>query len=107
MKLVTVKTLAGLAIAGGLAFGLSSAQAMPGLDPGVAVGGGPKVEKAWCGPYGCRPGGPGYGYGWRPRPRPPVVYGYGPRPRPPVYGYGPRPRPPIYGPHPRPWGPGY
>lgn len=116
MKLVTVKTLAGLAVAGGLAFGLSSAQAMPALDPGVAGGGGPKVEKVWCGPYGCRPGGPGYGYGWRPRapvvygygPRPrPPVYGYGPRPRPPVYGYGPRPRPPVYGPHPRPWGPGY
>lgn len=101
MKLVTVKTLAGLAVAGGLAFGLSSAQAMPALDPGVAAGGGPNVEKVWCGPYGCRPGGPGYGYGWRARPRPPV-YGYGPRPRPPVYGYGPRPRPPVYGP--RPWG---
>lgn len=111
MKSVTVKTLAGLAVAGGLVFGLSSARAMPLLNSGV--GGGPKIEKVWCGPYGCRSGGPGYGYGWRPRPRPPVVYGYGPRPpvygygprpRPPVYGYGPRPRPPVYGPHPRPWG---
>ncbi|MGJ0394413.1 MAG: GCG_CRPN prefix-to-repeats domain-containing protein [Methylocystis sp.] len=79
MKSVTVKTVAALAIAGGFGLALSPAQALPGLDRGVAAGAAPMVEKVWCGPYGCRPGWGGYGYGSRPRP---WGYGYGWRPRP-------------------------
>jgi hypothetical protein len=104
MKSLTVKTLAALTVAGGLGFTLAPAQAMPGVDPGLAASKAPMVEKVWCGPYGCRPGwGGGYGYGgygWRPHPRPYGYGGYGWRPHPRPYGYG------GYGwrPHPHPYG---
>lgn len=89
MKSVTVKMLAALAVAGGSAFVFSPAQALPALDRGVAAGRAPMIEKSWCGPYGCRPGGGdyGYGYGWRPHPRP-WGYGYGWRSRPWTGGWG-------------------
>jgi hypothetical protein len=99
MKSVIVKiSLAALVAAGASAIASSPAQALPGIDPGVAAGAGPKADKVWCGPYGCgwgAGGSPyigGYGYGWRPRP---WGYGSGWRPRP-YYGGGWGPRP-YYG----------
>ncbi|WP_442755804.1 hypothetical protein ACNHKD_03865 [Methylocystis sp. JAN1] len=92
MKSAIVKiSLATLVIAGASA--VVPARALPGIDPGVAAGAGPKADKVWCGAYGCGWGGGGYsyggGYGWRPHPRP-WGYGYGWRPRP-WGGWGSRP----------------
>ncbi|WBJ98853.1 hypothetical protein [Methylocystis parvus] len=96
MKSVIVKmSFVFLAAAGVSAVGSTSALAFGAIDRGVAVSVAPKVEKVWCGPYGCGwgggGGGGGYGYGWRPHPRP---WGYGGsawRPRPWGGGWGYRP----------------
>jgi hypothetical protein len=94
MKSSTVKTLALLIAAAGAPLWLTPAQAMPGLDRLIVPT--PAIQKAGCGPWGCRPGwgggygyGHGYGYGYRPHPRPYGYYGYGyGRPRP--WGWGSR-----------------
>lgn len=97
MKSLLVKImLAACVAAGASSLAAAPAQALPGLDPGLAAGVGPKADKVWCGPYGCGGWGGGYpyggGYGWRPHPRPwGYGYGYGWRPRPWGGGWGPRP----------------